>query len=259
MGIPNQYILKERLSSIDKELKKKYGLSIQFVEYKPEKEKASILFEYFVLYNTVLAYEPDEIVEINLKQRSGPTFLPLPGVKYWKTVSRTGEAFKPSITIRKNKRIINFWFDKPLIYFKGLASIRPDIVVREGNFRVDDNISHDKFRLFREQELIIECGVSPLRSEQGYQILQSMEFEGKKVYLKFREEFVHPKLIIECKSFGAVLGNIEEYACYGKQVIVVSPEKLYRAKKDNIYLIKLGKNLESSELRKGLIPFLTGS
>lgn len=259
MGIPNQYILKERLNSIDKELKKKYGLSVQFVEYEPEKEKASILFEYFVLYNTVLAYKPDEIIKINLKQRSGPTFLPLPGIKYWKTVSRTGEAFKPSITIRKNKRIINFWFDKPLVYFKGLTSIRPDIVVRVGNFRVEDNSSHDKFKLFREKELMIECSISPVKPEEGYQILESLEFKGKKVYLKFREEFIQPKLIIECKSFGAVLGNIEKYASYAKQVIIVSPEKLYQPKGDNIHLIKLEKNLESSEFRKKLIPFLTSS
>lgn len=259
MGIPNQYILKERLNVIDREFKKEYGLSIQFVEYEPEKEKASVLFEYFVLYNTVLAYKPDKIIEINLKQRSGPTYLPLPGIKYWKTVSKIGEAFKPSITIKKNKTIINFWFDKPLVYFKRLTSIRPDIVVRVGNFRVQDNISYDKFKLFREEELIIECSVSPLRPEEGYQILESLEFKGKKVYLKFREKFIHPKLIIECKSFGAVLGNIEKYASYAKQVIIVSPEKLYQPKGDNIHLIKLGKNLESSEFRKKLIPFLTNS
>lgn len=270
MGIPNTYVLQQRLIEINEDFKKKYNAPIQFkkkypvslttLDKKNMPEKAAVLFEYFVLYNILLAYNPDEILELSLKhQQSGSTYLPLPATKYWKTVFKMGRGLKPSIIARKNNRIISFWFDKPLAYFrKGeTASIRPDIVIRPGNFKIEENFSSDKFRLFNENEVVVECGVSnsSILPEESYEALEGLEWEGKRIYLKFKKEFIHPPLVIECKSFGAVLGNIQKYASYGKNVVVVSPEKLYNPEAKNIHIIRIGRQLRNSELREKIVPF----
>lgn len=259
MGIPNQYILKQRLNEISNEFREKYGKDIEYAEDHQPK-KAATLFEYFVLYNTILTLDPDEIVEMYIRQRSGPTYLPLPGVKYWKTVSKMGIGLRPSFVVRKSKKFISIWFDKPLVYFKkgNEASIRPDIVIRTGNFRTKEDVNSAKFWLLKDNKIIVECGISNDNvQEKGYQVLESTKWEGKKTYIKFKEEFIHPPLIIECKSFGAVLGNIEKYSSYGESIVVVSPEKLYKPKTENIYIIKLDKQLKNFELREKLTSFLS--
>lgn len=260
MGIPKSFVLKKRLDEMNKEFQEKYNLPLQFIEHEPR--KSSILFEYFVFYNMLLAYNPDEIIEICLNQRSGPTYLPLPAKKHWKTVSRMGMGLRPSGVVRRDNMIVSVWFNKPLTYFrKGKeVSIIPDIVIREGYLRVKEDYSSAKFWLFKEDQMIVECGISDsyltLTQEKGYEILESTEWEGKKIYLKFKKEFIHPPLIIECKGFGAVLGNIQRYSSYGKNVVVVSPEKLYEPKAENIHILNLGKQLDNLELREKLIPFL---
>jgi hypothetical protein len=263
MGIPIFPILRERLTEIDNELRERFGLTLQTAEFNPK--KASILFEYFVLYNVVLSVDPGEL-RIDLRRRSGPPYLPLPGVKYWKTAGRFGDILEPSIVARREKNTYNFWFDRPLLYFvKGEeASARPDIVVRKGQFEFRDlAFSQEKVQLLREGELIAETGIASLSSipkeENGYTVLvPSYEWEQKVSYFKFRDEFIHPPLIIECKSYGAVLGNIDKYASHAETVVVVTPEKLYEPKKPNIHVLKIQnkRQLSNQELRQKAASFL---
>lgn len=86
--------------------------------------------------------------------------------------------------------------------------------------------------------------------------IEKSTFEGKFVYFKAKDEFKHPPLIIECKSFGARLGNPQKYAELGQEIIIVSLEKLYEPKLENIYLIRVGKSFDDEELRENLKPFL---
>ena len=70
------------------------------------------------------------------------------------------------------------------------------------------------------------------------------------IYFRAREEFNYPELIIECKSFGARLGNPQKYSEYGKQVLIVSPEPLYDPKASNIKIIKIGNDFNNLEIRE---------
>jgi hypothetical protein len=264
MGIPIFPVLRERLTEIDEELREKFGLTLQTAEFNPT--KASVLFEYFVLYNVVLSVEPDEL-RIDLRRRSGPTYLPFPGVKYWKTAGRLGDILEPSIVARRGKDTYNFWFDRPLSYFvkSEEASIRPDIVVRKGQYEFKDlAFSQAKVQLLREGDIIAEAGIasssSPPQGEHGYTILiPTYQWQQKVSYFKFRDEFIHPPLIIECKSYGAVLGSIDRYASHAEAVVVVTPEKLYEPKKPNIHVLKIQnkKHLSNQELRQKVATFLS--
>lgn len=258
MGIPNHHILRERLDTLNSEFKEKYNHPILFSKHNPQ--KASELFEYFVLYNAVLAFNPDAIVEMSLRHRGGPTYLPFPAIKYWKTISKIGNALKPSIIVRKNDNIINFWFDKPLDFTKGEASsIRPDILIRLGDFKVEKD-GDSIVRLLSDESKVVEAGIlaasQHLKQEDGWKTIEGPDFEGKKAYFSSKDEFLKPPLVIECKSFGAVLGNIEKYATHGKMIVVVSPERLYSPKAENVRILKLDKQLENIEIRKKLVPFL---
>lgn len=257
MGIPNQHILRERLDIINSEFEEKYKRPIAFSKHNPK--KASELFEYFVLYNAVLAFNPDAIVEISLRHRGGPTYLPFPAIKYWKTISKIGNALKPSIIVRKNDKIVNFWFDKPLDFTKGEASsIRPDILIRLGDFKVETE-GDSIVRLLSNGGKVVEAGIlaasQHLKQEDGWKTIEGPDFEGKKAYFSSKDEFLKPPLVIECKSFGAVLGNIEKYAAYGKTIVVVSPEKLYAPKAENVHILRLDKQLDNLEIREKLVPF----
>jgi len=65
---------------------------------------------------------------------------------------------------------------------------------------------------------------------------------------------VAPPLIIECKGIGATLGSIEEYAKNAQSVVIVSPEKLYQPKRENVHIVKVGKDFSNLELRESAAP-----
>ena len=62
--------------------------------------------------------------------------------------------------------------------------------------------------------------------------------------------------MFECKSFGARLGNADKYSEYADVVVVVSPEKLYRPKAENLYIVRVEAGFDNSDLRKKLRPFV---
>lgn len=82
------------------------------------------------------------------------------------------------------------------------------------------------------------------------------ESEQTRIFFRAKEEFNNPELIIECKSFGARLGNPQKYADYGKLIIIVSPEPLYEPKAPNIQTIRIEREFNNLEIREKLEPFL---
>lgn len=260
MGISITKVLNKQLEEIKKELREKFNVPLVIVDKNSQAQKSSVLFEYFVLYNAVLALEPDSIKKVNLKGRGGSSLL-IPGVKYYKTIGKYGEIIEPSIIIQKGTKEFAFWFDRPFVYLEErLATLRPDILIREGQFEFKDlSYQEEKAKLFKDGELIAEFGViTPnFHKEFSYQIRISDDLFGHKIYFKFKEEFIHPPLIIEVKSFGAVLGNPEEYAKYAEKVAIVTPEKIYEPKKENLYIIRIenSKRISNEELRTKLRYF----
>lgn len=243
--------LKRNLEEIRQELGVRFNIEMEFAEYNP---KPSSLFEYFVLYNAVLSTNPTEL-RLNRLTRGNfrsTGWLPIPSEKSYKTIWKMGDTLKPVIITRNSKQL-NFWFDRAIA--KGL---RPDIVVRTGKFEMKDETS-SHIRLFKDKEVFAEYSDKPLEEKSGYFIeTQKMDWsEGRQTQIFFRakEEFNNPELIIECKSFGARLGNPQKYANYGKQVIVVSPEPLYEPKASNIQMIRIEKGFNNLELREKLKSF----
>jgi hypothetical protein len=55
-----------------------------------------------------------------------------------------------------------------------------------------------------------------------------------------------------------VLGNPESYADYARNVVIVTPEKLYEPKRESIHILKIEnkRRLENLELRKKVKDFL---
>jgi hypothetical protein len=243
--------LKKSLEEIKQELKVRFNVEIQFAEYRP---KISSLFEYFVLYNTALSTNPREL-KVNRFGRGNfrsTGFLPIPSEKSYRTVWRMGDTLKPSI-ITKNSKQLNFWFDRAIA--KGL---RPDIIVRVGKFETEEvNTSH--IRLLKDGEIFAEYSDRLLEVRAGYSVeTQKMnwtESEQSRIFFRAKEEFNNPELIIECKSFGARLGNPQKYANYAKQVIIVSPEPLYEPKAPNIQTIRIEREFNNLEIREKLRPF----
>lgn len=70
MGIPITKILKENLEEVNKEFLQSFNTEIKIVDKIPRGRKSSTLFEYFVLYNLVLAFDPIE-VKMLMKSRQG--------------------------------------------------------------------------------------------------------------------------------------------------------------------------------------------
>jgi hypothetical protein len=271
MGISAiKYPLKEQLNEIDKELRERFNLSIQYARSdeklnpktkRPFLEKPSILFEYFTLYNSVLALEPDEI-KISLKSRGGASFL-TSGRDPGKSVLKYGETLEPAIVAKKSGRIFNFWFDRPFIYFEEkLATLRPDVVIREGIFEFKEILTYraEKSQLFKNGELIAEFGIYPPQEDlEGYEIKISKEtIENSRIYFRFKEEFIYFPLVIEAKGFGAPGGGIDEYANFGRHVIILTPDRgFYEPKKENIHIIHIQntKRISNQEARKKLKEF----
>jgi hypothetical protein len=255
MGIPITSILKQNLEEISKEFNEEFGVSLRFPDKIARGGKASTLFEYFVLYNSVLALEPIE-VKIIMRSRQGPSFLPVVGGKYWKTLRKIGECLEPSIVVKTFKKEFAIWFDRPFV-FKEFGSLRPDILIRQGKFEFQD-LSYnqeEKVELFKEEKLIAGVGTKRMEGMKNYEFPYASL--GKPLYFYYKEEFVSPPLIIECKSYGGVLGNPEEYAKYASHVAIVTPEKAYEPKKENLHVIRLenSKYLSNQDCREKLRSF----
>ena len=244
--------LTKSLQILRQELEVKYNILFYFTESNP---KPSSLFEYLVLFNAVIATNPKELILNRLTRGNfrSTGFLPIPSIKSYSTVFKMGDTLKPSITTKNNKQL-NYWFDRSIA--KGL---RPDIVVRTGNYNFNsENNSHIK--LFKDKDVFAEYSDSHLEEKPGCFVeKQMMKWpDDKRSYIFFRakKEFNNPELIIECKSFGARLGNPQKYSEFGKQVIIVSPEPLYEPKATNIHTIKIERNFNNLEIRERLKPFL---
>jgi len=250
--------VKKRLEEIRYELQK-YRAELWYAEYEPI---PSALFEYFVLYNAALTLEPSAL-KVGIREPGlmpftrgdfrSTGFLPFAAVKSHKTLGRMGLTLLPSIIIAKDSAELAFWFDKSLA--KGL---RPDIVVRKGRFEYSEE--YGKYaRLHRDGNIFAEYGLGPTPTEnEAYKVEAASSIVGGEEGLFFRanREFEHPPLIIECKSFGARLGNPQRYADYAEIVLIVSPEKLYEPKASNIKLIRVEDNYSGFGLRSKLKPFL---
>lgn len=244
--------LKESLEEIRLELKQNFDTDMQFAEYGP---KPSSLFEHFVLYNSVLAIEPKQfwLSALSRGDFRSVGWLPVPGVKSYRTVWRMGETIKPSISVR-NRLELNFWFDRALV-----ENLRPDIVVRQGHFEMCGEAS-EHVQLLKDGEIVAEFSNKPLEEINGY-LVQSQRMnwssgEATCICFRAKNDFLHAPLIIECKSFGAKLGNPEEYAKHADDVVIVSPEKLYQPKRENIHLVRVSREFDNIELRSKLKPFL---
>lgn len=243
--------LKGSLEKLKKELLERFGVEMQYAEFRP---RPSALFEYFVLYNAALATNPRKVF---LNRVSRGDFravgtLPIPSEKSYRTVWRMGETIKPTIVTQEDHEL-DFWFDRATV-----RGLRPDIVVRAGKFELTGAIS-SHVQLLKDGEIFAEYADQVLDEKTGYFVeSQKHGVLGKTVYLYFRakEEYKSPPLIIECKSIGATLGNLEEYAKYGQNVVIVTPEKLYQPKQDNVHIIRVGMDFSNSELREALRPYL---
>jgi hypothetical protein len=244
--------LKDSLAQLKEELLACYSVEMQYAEFRP---RPSALFEYFVLYNAAMANNPRKLV---LNRVSRGDFravgtLPIPSEKSYRTVWRMGETIKPTI-VTQNDHELDFWFDRATA-----QGLRPDIVVRTGKFEIKGEIS-SHVQLLKDGDVFAEYADKSLDRKDGY-FVESQKYtasDGNTYYLCFRakNDYKTPPLIIECKSIGATLGNLEEYAKSALNVVIVSPEKLYQPKRGNIHIIKVGKEFSNSELREALRPHL---
>ncbi len=244
--------LKDSLEQLKKELFGRFSVEMQHAEFRP---RPSALFEYFVLYNAAMATNPLKLVLNRLSRgdfRAVGT-LPIPSEKSYRTVWKMGETIKPTI-VTQNRHELDFWFDRATV-----RGLRPDIVVRTGKFELRGEIS-SKVQLLRDGEVFAEYADQLLEERTGY-FVESQKYTqtgGETFHLCFRarKEYMSPPLIIECKSIGATLGNLEEYAKHAQNVVIVSPEKLYQPKRENIHVIKVGRDFSNMELREALSPHL---
>lgn len=244
--------LKGSLEKLKEELLVRFNVKMEYAEFRP---RPSALFEYFALYNAAMASNPRKLV-LNRVSRGdfrAVGMLPFPSEKSYRTVWRMGVTIKPTI-VTQNSHELDFWFDRATV-----RGLRPDIVVRTGKFEVRGEIS-SHVQLLKDDEIFAEYADQLLGDKPGY-FVESQKYtasDGKTYCLYFRakNEYISPPLIIECKSIGATLGSLEEYAKYAQNVVIVSPEKLYEPKRGNIHIIKVGKDFSNMELREALRPHL---
>jgi len=245
--------LKNSLEAIREELMRRFGTKLEFAEFKP---RPSDLFEYFVLYNSALALDPTELKIGHPFTRGdfrSTGWIPSGIVKPYRTPIKMGKTLVPSITCKVEGTEFNFWFDKTLA-----PRIRPDIVVRTGHFETGEDYAKGHFWLLKDGLFFAEYSLEEHPESPGYFVERTHgpPKRGETVYFKAATEFKTPPLIIECKSYGARLGNPEVYADYARTVLLVSPEKLYEPKRPNIIRISVKKDFENRELREKLRPHL---
>lgn len=244
-------LLKDKLGKIRVELAERFGCEMTYAEYRP---RPSDLFEYFVFYNALLSVKPDKILLNRIRRGNYRSSggLPIPAVKSQRTVWKMGSTLHPDATLRKESNELSFWFDKALA-----PRIRPDIVVRGGHFEIRRDFPEPRIQLTRDEEPFAEYCNRTLEGMPGYFVeTQHMNWprEGMR-FISFRakEEFKYPPLVIECKSFGARLGNPQKYATYAESVVVVSPEKLYEPRSEKIHIVRVT-DFDEKDLRARLKP-----
>jgi len=245
--------LKGRLEAIREELMKRFGAELEFAEFKP---RPSDLFEYFVLYNSALALDLTELKFCHPFTRGdfrSTGWIPSGIVKPYRTPIKMGRTLVPNITCRVEGTEFNFWIDKTLA-----PRIRPDIVLRTGHFETGEDYAKGHSWLRKYGVLFAEYSLEELSESQGYFVERTLgrPKRGETVYFRAATEFKTPPLIVECKSYGARLGNPEVYADYAESVLLVSPEKLYEPKRPNIITIRITQSFENLELREKLRPHL---
>jgi hypothetical protein len=222
-----------------------------------------VLYETFVVYNTLLALSPENLfIQFNPHHYGGISYLPFPGDKDYKTAWRASESLKLDFTIAKDGRTLTFWYDKTFVpQTKSTGGFKPDLVMRFGRFNFE---WHGK--LFRDEILVAEYGIGKINDssmeEEGYEVTKGISIkwsdteEEKYVYFKANETFLKPPHIIECKGFGAVFGSPDVYANYARNVVIVTPEKIFQPKKENIHIVKVGRDFDNGKLKEDLRPFL---
>jgi len=246
--------LKNSLEVVREELMRRFGTELEFAEFKP---RPSDLFEYFVLYNSALALDPIELKTGHPFTRGdfrSTGWIPSGIVKSYRTPIKMGRTLVPNITCRVEGIEFNFWFDKTLA-----PRIRPDIVVRTGHFETGEDYAKGHFWLLKDGVLFAEYSLEERSESEGYFVERTTGTPkpGETVYFRAATKFKKPSLIIECKSYGARLGNPEVYADYARTVLLVSPEKLYEPKRPNIIAIRVNQSFENLELQEKLRPYLS--
>jgi len=247
-------LLKRRLDEIQQELLDRFGAKMLYAEYHP---RPSDLFEYFVLYNAALSADPSQLLigtPFTRGNARSAHYIPFGLVKPHKTAIKMGRTLIPNITCSAETAAWAFWFDKSL-----LPGLRPDIVVREGRFEIRPDYSEGRTLLLKDNSAFAEyclerpanMGLNSFLEEtpSGLKI-------GKSIYFRAKNEFRCPPLIIECKSYGARLGNPQVYAEHAQKVVIVSPEKLYEPKKENILTVRVSSEFDMSKLRADLRPHI---
>jgi hypothetical protein len=247
-------LLKQRLHEIEQELLNRFGAKMPFAEYNP---RPSDLFEYFVLYNAALSTDPTRLV-IGVPFTRGDArsahFIPFGLNKPHKTAIKMGRTLVPSITCLSESTEFAFWFDRSI-----LPGLRPDIVVRKGHFETKTDYSRGYTVLLKDDSWFAEYSLTratDIEHDSFFEQTPSALRIGKSIYFNAKNEFRHPPLIIECKSYGARLGNPQVYSDHADRVVIVSPEKLYEPKKENMMTIKVSPEFDYDELRGKLRPHL---
>jgi len=247
-------LLKQRLDEIRLESSTKFGVEMSYAEYDP---RPSDLFEYFVLYNAALSNDPSEIIvgrPFTRGDARSAGWIPFGLTKPHKTAIKMGRTLVPNVVCSRKSVTAAFWFDKSLA-----PRLRPDIVVRKGRFEVKTNYSKGCALLLRDDSPFAGYSLEPpadLGPDSFVEETPRTLKIGQTVYFGARSEFRHPPLIIECKSYGARLGNPQVYADYAARVVLVSPEKLYEPKKENILTVRVSSEFDNSGLRADLRPHL---
>jgi hypothetical protein len=245
-------VLKTRLNELDLEFQRRFAVAIRLADYHP---RPSDLFEYFVLYNCVLAVDPIEVT-ILLASRGdarGAGFIPFGMTRPYRTAARLGQCLRADIVVRTSNGELALWFDKALA-----TGIRPDIVARKGCFQHMEQYSEGHVCLMKDGELFAEYRLDQPPTDEGYVVESTPKLSGSytPIFFRAKSDFFKPPLIVECKSFGARLGNPDKYAAYAEKVILVSPEPLYQPRAENMVLVRVSSDFDNIKLQTSLREFL---
>jgi len=245
-------LLKSRLSELDLEFQRRFGKAIRLADFEP---RPSDLFEHYVLYNCVLAFGPLEVSIPSLTRGDARSagYIPFGMTKPYRTAANLGLGLRPDITLRTPTGELAIWFDKALV-----TGIRPDIVVRKGAFQHVERYAEGHAYLRKDDELFAEYRLDEPTSDPRYLVESTPKLSGEytPIFFRARADFFKPPLIVECKSYGARLGNPDKYAQYAEKVLLISPEPLYEPRALNITRVRVSSDFDNSKLQASLRTFL---